>query len=372
MLDIICQNPVDSQYCKILRDIIIYGNIKESRAGATRSLFGKQMKFHLKDGFPLLTTKKVFMKGIIHELLWFLKGSTNIKYLVDNNVHIWDDDAYRYYKEAIEPWMNNSTTKCIDCKTKENVTLEVKSKEDFISQVKENKLYCIYKDGPNSEIKPIIYYRFGNLGPIYGYQWRSWDGEIDQIQEIIDTLKTNPNDRRIILSAYNVGALSNMALPPCHIMAQFYTRELSNIERFHLFNERNGNYWKNYIELDDEELDKLNAPKYALSCMFFCRSQDFPLGTPFNIASYALLTHMIAHVCNMDVDELIWNGGDCHVYLNQIDSVKEQLNRKGYKDLPKLILNPAIKDINDFKYEDIKIENYQSEDSIKIPLSVGL
>lgn len=374
MIEISCNNQVDQQYCEILRDIIFNGNLKESRAGSTKSLFGRQMRFNLKDGFPLLTTKKVFMKGIIYELLWFLKGSTNIKYLVDNNVHIWDDDAYRYYKEAIEPWMNDSTTKCIDCKTKENVTLVVKDKEDFISQVKENKLYCIYrKDNPNSGIKLITYYKFGNLGPIYGQQWRNWGGvEIDQIQEIINTLKTNPNDRRIILSAYNVGELKNMALPPCHIMAQFYTRKLSNAERFHLFNEHNGNYWKNYIELDNEELDKLNAPKYALSCMFFCRSQDFPLGTPFNIASYALLTHMIAHVCNMDVDELIWNGGDCHVYLNQIGSVKEQLNRKGFKDLPKLTLNPEIKNIDDFKYEDIKIENYQCEETIKIPLSVGL
>ena len=379
MLDIICQNPVDSQYCKILRDIIIYGNIKESRAGDTRSLFGKQMKFKLKDGFPLLTTKKVYMKGIIHELLWFLKGETNIKYLVENNVHIWDDDAYRWYCHLIDE--NNKIVEdlgVISSVSDDNMEqtynkLEKCSKEVFLSRcLNEFKFKYLYYVEPNNNEFGITIYKYGDLGPVYGKQWRNWNGEIDQIKDIIDTLKNNPNDRRIILSAYNVGELHNMALPPCHIMAQFYTRELSNIERFHLFNERNRKIWNNYIELDDEELDKLNAPKYALSCMFFCRSQDFPLGTPFNIASYALLTHMIAHVCNMDVDELIWNGGDCHVYLNQIESVKEQLKRSGYKDLPTLILNPEIKNINDFKYEDIKIENYKCEDSIKIPLSVGL
>ena len=365
-------NNVDEQYCSILNEIIEYGNNKITRAGETKSLFGKQMRFNLKDGFPLLTTKKVFMKGIIHELLWFLKGDTNIKYLIDNNVHIWDDDAYRFYMETMSDWINDPHVTCINCKTKENVKLSITNKEDFISEVKNNCLYCFVKNEPGMFNTPYRYYCFGDLGPIYGKQWRAWANEYDQISEIIQTLRNNPDDRRILLSAYNVGDLHNMALPPCHIMAQFYARKLNNMERLNWYCDHNDNKTDEYKTLSDNRLDALEVPKYALSCMFFCRSQDFPLGTPFNIASYALLTHMIAQVCNMDVDELIWNGGDCHVYLNQIDSVKEQLKRSGYKKLPTLKLNSEIKNINDFKFDDIKIENYQSEDAIKIPLSVGL
>lgn len=353
-------NNVDKQYLNILKDIIENGNYKNTRAGETKSLFGKQMRFNLKDGFPLLTTKKVFTKGIIHELLWFLKGDTNIKYLVDNNVHIWDDDAYRYYKELCN-------------KINRNLTREFNreySKEEFINRIKnENFVY----DTIVTQLLPLksFTYKLGNLGPIYGEQWRNWGGQ-DQIKNIVNVLKTNPNDRRIILTAFNVDELSDMALPPCHIMAQFYTKEMNTIERLNWLCEHNDNKYDEWKSATSEKLDELSVPKYALSCMFFCRSQDFPLGTPFNIASYALLTHMIAQVCNMDVDELIWNGGDCHVYLNQIDSITEQLSRKGYDKLPTLVLNKNVKDIDDFKFEDIKIENYQCEDVIKVPLSVGL
>lgn len=370
-------NNVDEQYCSILKEIIEFGNNKITRAGETKSLFGKQMRFNLKDGFPLLTTKKVFMKGIIHELLWFLKGDTNIKYLIDNNVHIWDDDAYRWYchlidknNEVVEKFGAISSVSANNMEQTYN-KIEKCTKDVFLNRcLNEFKFkHLNYINSDNNEFG-ITIYKYGDLGPIYGKQWRAWSNSHDQISEIIQTLKNNPDDRRILLSAYNVGDLHNMALPPCHIMAQFYARRLNNMERLNWYCDKNN--LNEYKFLSDDQLDTLEVPKYALSCMFFCRSQDFPLGTPFNIASYALLTHMIAQVCNMDVDELIWNGGDCHVYLNQIDSVKEQLKRKGYKKLPTLKLNSEIKNINDFKFDDIKIENYQSEDAIKIPLSVGL
>ena len=345
-------NNLDWKYIELLKSIISDGIIKDTRSGQVKSIFGHQMRINLQGGFPLLTTKKMFYKGIIHELLWFLKGDTNIKYLVDNNVHIWDDDAYRYYKSFC------------DFTKKDLEHYNILSKDEFISNIKNgnvNKFYDYYG------------YVLGDLGNVYGKQWRAWKDEkhnktIDQIESVINTLKTNPDDRRIILSSWNVSDLQTMALPPCHIMCQFYTKEIPLIERIRICKEKKGKSVES-----KEELDELNVPIRKLSCMFFCRSQDVPLGTPFNIASYALLTHLIAQVCNMVADELIYNGGDCHIYLNQWDGIVEQIGRDPYKyDLPKLWLNPEIKNIDDFKFEDVKILGYESYPQIKMPLSVGM
>ena len=301
----------------------------------------------------MLTTKKMFSKGVIHELLWFLKGDTNIKYLVDNGVNIWNDDAYRYYLELTKEQRGP------------NGLEEVYDKETFLKMVKLGS----FSEKILNRDKSIYYY--GDLGPVYGAQWINWNGEVNQIQDIIHKLKTNPDDRRIILSAWNPSAIPAMALPPCHYCCQFYTKEMT-------FNERKTWFIQNVrnTELDNitnEYMDEFNVPKRKLSCMFQMRSNDLPLGAPINYASYAILTHMIAQCVNMDVDELIFNGGDVHIYENQIPAFEEQLSRSPYKSaLPHLELNPNIKNIHDFIYDDIKIVGYESYPAIKFPLSVGL
>ena len=406
-------NNVDEQYLSLLKDIVENGVEKDTRAGRVKSLFGKQMRFDLKQGFPLLTTKKVFTKGIIHELLWFLQrpynshGSMNIEYLVRNGVHIWDDDAYRWFKTEIaegfskrplrneffvctnddegknahkkptyEYWIENEL-RHRDIEWLKNIT-----KEEFIDLT----LQRVEIHGSFMSI-----YRFGDLGPVYGKQWRAFgNSETDQIQSIINTLKTNPNDRRMLCVAYNPDELEDMALPPCHVMFQFYTRELTKNERMKIFNRRymNGQIpkkWYDWFEEyskgteegmdvampnDGSSYDIADIPKYGLSCMWTQRSCDVPLGIPFNIASYALLTHMIAEVVNMEPDELIASLGDCHIYMNQMDGVKEQLSRNGNK-LPKLEINRKVDSVEDFRFEDFVIKNYNPDPPIKYPLSVG-
>lgn len=236
----------------------------------TRSVFGQQMRFDLSRGFPLMTTKKMHLKSIIHELLWFIKGDTNVKYLQDNGVRIWNE------------WADEN----------------------------------------------------GDLGPIYGSQWRNWNGEgIDQLAQVVDKLKNNPNDRRMIVSAWNVSKIPEMHLPPCHMMFQFYVA--------------NG----------------------KLSCMLYQRSCDMFLGVPFNIASYALLTMMLAQVCNLEPGEFVHTLGDTHIYHNHFEQVKEQLRREPLP-LPTMRLNPQVKDINDFKYEDFTLENYECYGAIKAQVAV--
>lgn len=296
------------QYLELLSRIKTEGVVKTDRTGTgTKSVFGHQMRFDLSQGFPLLTTKKVFLKGIIHELLWFLNGDTNIKYLVDNGVHIWDNDAYRYYNEL-----------CV----KEGV-LPV-AMEEFLRAAQE---------GIES---PIEGYRFGDLNHVYGYQWRSWprpNGEaIDQIQQAVDLICKNPDSRRIIVSAWNVADVEQMALPPCHTLFQFYVAE------------------------------------GKLSCMLYQRSADTFLGVPFNIASYALLTMMMAQVCGLEAGEFIHTTGDTHLYLNHLEQVDEQLSRTP-RALPKMRINPDVKSIFDFKYEDFTLENYDPYPTIKAPMS---
>ncbi len=259
------------QYLDLLRDVLENGVDKMDRTGVgTRSVFGRQMRFDLNQGFPLMTTKKMHLKSIIYELLWFLKGDTNVKYLQDNGVRIWNE------------WADEN----------------------------------------------------GDLGPVYGSQWRNWNGEgIDQIAEVIEKLKKTPNDRRLIVSAWNVGKIAQMHLPPCHMMFQFY------------------------------------VANNKLSCMLYQRSCDMFLGVPFNIASYALLTMMIAQVCGYELGEFIHTLGDTHIYHNHFEQVREQLSRQPLP-LPKMKINPLIKDINDFKYEDFELQGYQSYEAIKGKVAV--
>ena len=294
------------QYLELLDKIRRDGVVRGDRTGTgTKGIFGYQMRFDLRDGFPLVTTKRLFLKGVIYELLWFLRGDTNIKYLVDNGVHIWDSDAYRYYNEL-----------CV-----RHGVLPV-DKDTFLAAA-----------GVES---PIEGYRFGDLNNVYGYQWRSWPtgdgGAIDQIIKVIETIKTNPNSRRMIVSAWNVADVDNMALPPCHTMFQFFVAE------------------------------------GRLSCQLYQRSGDTFLGVPFNIASYALLTMMIAKECGLEPGEFVHTLGDAHLYLNHLEQAEEQLSREPRK-LPTMHLNPEVNSIFDYTFEDFTLEGYDPHPAIKAPLS---
>ncbi len=262
------------QYHDLLQHILDNGTVKTDRTGTgTKSVFGYQMRFDLQKGFPMVTTKKVHLKSIVHELLWFIKGETNIQYLTDNGVSIWNE------------WADEN----------------------------------------------------GDLGPVYGKQWRSWatpTGQvIDQLKEVIETLKKSPDSRRIIVSAWNVGELSEMALMPCHALFQFYVAD------------------------------------NKLSCQLYQRSADVFLGVPFNIASYALLTMMVAQVCDFELGDFIWTGGDTHIYSNHFEQVATQLAREP-RALPTMTLNPAVKDIFSFTFDDFKLENYNPYPAIKAPVAV--
>ncbi len=294
------------QYLDLLRRIKTEGVVRGDRTGTgTKSIFGHQMRFDLSAGFPLLTTKKVYLKGIIHELLWFLSGDTNIRYLVENSVHIWDNDAFRFYNEL-----------CI-----RHGVLPL-DREAFLAAA--------------GELSPIDGYRFGDLNHVYGYQWRSWPkpdgGVIDQIAQAVELIRHNPESRRIIVSAWNVAEVDDMALPPCHVLFQFYVAE------------------------------------GRLSCQLYQRSADTFLGVPFNIASYALLTQMMAQVCGLQVGEFIHTTGDTHLYLNHMQQVDEQLTRTP-RPLPSICLNPDVKSIFDFRYEDFSLEGYDPHPAIKADMS---
>jgi thymidylate synthase len=261
-------------YLDLLAELLHTGTVKQDRTGTgTNSVFGRQMRFNLAEGFPLVTTKKVHVKSIIHELLWFISGSSNVRYLQENGVSIWNE------------WADEN----------------------------------------------------GELGPVYGKQWRSWPADngttIDQLAQVIEQIKSNPDSRRMIVSAWNVAQVPQMALPPCHALFQFYVAE------------------------------------GKLSCQLYQRSADYFLGVPFNIASYALLTELIAHVCNLKPGDFIWTGGDTHLYSNHFEQAREQLNRQPLP-LPTLALNPDVKSLFDFTYSDINIEQYQHHPAIKAPVAV--
>lgn len=348
-------NKVDKDYLDLLYNILYNGVEKETRSGRVKSVFSRTIRIDLKDGFPLLTTKKMFYRGIIEELLWFLSGSTNIKPLLEKNVHIWDSDAYRHYCNIVvaNNKLNNN-----------HFILTKLSKDEFIEKTFNNEVIKYVKSENNFDVK-VNEYKFGDLGPIYGYQWRNFGGSgVDQIKNIIDTLKKNPNDRRLLCVAYNPSDLDKMALPPCHVMFQFYVRKLT-------INDKKKYYCTihNTKTVNENELKLL--PNYGLSCKWSQRSVDTFLGLPFNIASYAALTYMIAEIVGMIPDELIGDLGDTHIYLNHMDAINEQLKRIGYDTLPTLTFNRKIDSIDDFKYEDFNITNYKSDGKISAPLSVG-
>jgi thymidylate synthase len=334
-------NNIDKQYQSLLQDIIDNGIEKKDRTGTgTISVFSRQIRHKMSDGFPLLTTKKMAFKTMVTELLWFLRGDTNIKYLVDNGTSIWNGDAYKNYTKSFLGYE------------------DIPSQEWFINEIKTN---------------PDFANRFGDLGPIYGKQWRAWKinlidpntmefvPPVDQIANLINDLKTNPDSRRLMVNAWNVGELDSMVLPPCHYSFQVYTRELSDEERLDLFKvdsiDRVDSYGK--------WLDDNGYPKRAISLMWNQRSVDTFLGLPFNIASYGLLLEIIAKEVNMVPDELIGNLGDVHLYSNHIKQAKEQIGREPFQ-LPKLTLEHSSLDPVELVY---KLEDYQSHPTIKAPLS---
>ena len=405
-------NKLDKDYTNLLQDILDNGVEKKDRTGTgTISVFGRQIRHKMSDGFPLLTTKKMYMKGIITELIWFLRGDTNIKYLVDNGCNIWNGDAYKSYLKRTEGGREDM----------------VFDKETFINEIKNN-------DSDHFWVK-----QFGDLGPIYGKQWRGWvrgvdydidyengiSDEIDQIENLIQDLKTNPDSRRLIVNAWNVGELDQMTLPPCHYGFQVYTRELSELERWNLYCETCNNLKTESIigstnkEQMNQYYEKYNIPTRAISLMWNQRSVDTFLGLPFNIASYGLLLEIIAKSVNMVPDELIGNLGDTHLYSNHIEQAKEQIGRElsfeeralMYKDkrnipaylnipfvrrgghnldeiqthtrepypLPTLKINSGNENWDLLDIDEIvnsldcdltfKLENYQSHPTIKAPLS---
>jgi len=361
-------NNIEHDYLKLLYDVFKNGELKEGRNGKTRSVFGRQIRHDMSEGFPLLTTKKMAWKQIVTELLWFLRGDTNIKFLVDNDCHIWDGDAYKNYISKTNEYKGDWPD----------------TMEEFINKIRTNDEFAK---------------KWGDLGPVYGAGWRNWNGEIDQIQDLISELKTNPDSRRLVVSAWNVGELDQMVLPPCHYGFQVYTRELCSGERRNWviknrsqqmpkFFDRLG--WEGNVA---EVLENFNAPTRAISLMWNQRSADMFLGLPFNIASYGLLLEIIAKAVGMVPDELIVNIGDAHLYLNHTEQAKEQMHRELYP-LPKLNINTewwptesgecgegpldATAVFNGFKddnfckclvEEDIQLSNYQSHPTIKAVLS---
>ena len=388
-------NKTDKVYIDLLNDIMENGVEKTTRAGDVYSVFGRQLRFDLKDGFPLLTTKKVFTKGIIHELLWFLQrpynshGSMNIEYLIRNGVHIWDDDAYRWFKTEIAEGFSKRplTNEFMVCVTDDEgksahkkpayeYWIENESRHrdiEWLKNITKEEFIDLTLQRVEIHGSFMSVYRFGDLGPIYGKQWRSFghDG-VDQIQNIINTLKTNPNDRRMLCVAFNPDQLEDMALPPCHVMFQFYTRPLNRYERHKwLVENADGDPDEDWLDVPHEEMDSLGVPKYGLSCMWTQRSIDCACGLPFNIASYALLTHMIAHLVNMIPDELVGSLGDCHIYKNHTAGVDEQVVREGSETLPTLKIKRKVESIEDFKYDDFEIVGYNPDPPIRYQLNVG-
>lgn len=286
------------KYLDLIKLVKNNGLPKEDRTKTgTISIFGSQERYNLEDEFPIITTKKVNFDAVVHELLWFIKGDTNIKYLVDNNVKIWNEWPYESFKKS-----NSFKNETID---------------EFIEKIKHDNEFAK---------------KWGDLGPVYGKQWNNFNG-INQLKKIIKEIKNNPSSRRLIISSWNPNEIENMLLPPCHCFFQFYVN------------------------------------KNKLSCQLYQRSADLFLGVPFNISSYSLLTYMVAQVCDLEPHEFIHTIGDCHIYSNHLESIDEQLSRD-VKKLPKIELNKNIKNLYDFKFEDIKLINYDFHPFIKAKVSV--
>lgn len=285
-------------YLDLCRHVMMHGDEKMDRTKTgTKSVFGYQMRFDLSEGFPLLTTKKVHLKSIIHELLWFIKGDTNIKYLVDHDVRIWNEWPYESFKKHAD--------------------YQGETMDQYVDKIKND---------------PEFADKHGDLGPVYGAQWRNFNG-VDQLQYVLDEIKNNPNSRRLILSAWNPAEIKHMALPPCHTMIQFYVNQ------------------------------------NKLSLQLYQRSADIFLGVPFNIASYALLLMMVAQVSNLEVGEFVHTLGDAHIYSNHFEQIELQLSREPRKR-PKMIINPNVKRLEDFKFEDFSLEDYHPHPAIKGKVAV--
>jgi len=357
-------NNIDFQYQRLLNYLVNEGVEKKDRTGTgTLSDFGWQIRHKMDEGFPLLTTKKMAWKSIVTELLWFLRGDTNIKYLVDNGCHIWNGDAYKNYCNAY-PYAEKSFQY-------EGSTIETRrmTKDEFIEQIKTDDEFAE---------------KWGELGPIYGQMWRDWDEDtgvkIDQIKNLIKDLKTNPDSRRLMVNAWNPTYIQHAVLPPCHYGFQVYTRELSTQERADIYYK--SNYVKDTFPTNDNGwnnlFDGFNIPKRAISLMWNQRSVDTFLGLPFNIASYGLLLEIIAKEVNMVPDELIGNLGDVHLYSNHIEQAKEQIGREPF-ELPTLkhmktdsFYKSLSEDQSLYSHldnTDFELENYQSHPAIKAPLS---
>jgi thymidylate synthase len=355
-------NNIDKQYQELLSDILNNGVEKEDRTGTgTISVFGRQIRHKMSEGYPLLTTKKMAFKTMVTELLWFLMGDTNIKYLVDNGCNIWNGDAYKNYKDGI---------------AKAGLFDFLLSEEEFINKIKTDDEFAE---------------KWGELGPIYGAQWRKWKGDTwvegntdgtegfylqseytDQIKNLINDLKTNPDSRRLMVSAWNVGELDQMVLPPCHYGFQVYTREMSLKERRKEWAKSLGkdeSYAKN---LFDEELDAKKFPRRKLSLMWNQRSVDTFLGLPFNIASYGLLLIILAKEVNMLPDELVGNLGDVHLYSNHLEQARKQIRRSSM-NLPKILIKDHLNDfdsiIDILRPKDFILDGYESHPTIQAPLS---
>ena len=328
-------NNIEHDYLKLLKDILDNGVEKQDRTGTgTISVFGRQIRHKMSEGYPLLTTKKMAFKTMVTELLWFLKGDTNIKYLVENNCHIWTGDAIKNYE-------------------KHNGEIDA---GPFVTKQEHFEDCILHKKGFARE--------WGELGPIYGTQWREWNyTDIDQIKNLIEQLKTNPDSRRLMVSAWNVGELDQMVLPPCHYGFQVYTRKLNLDERIDYLNKTTLSKSRDYFK---EHLDDMGIPERAISLSWNQRSVDTFLGLPFNIASYATLLELIAAEVNMVPDELIGNLGDTHLYSNHIKQATEQLKRDPMPYLPKLKLSNVDILNGEFDYE---VLHYHSHPSIKAPLS---
>ena len=366
-------NNIDKQYQILLQDILENGVEKKDRTGTgTISVFGRQIRHKMSEGYPLLTTKKMAFKTMVVELLWFLHGDTNIKFLLDNGCNIWNGDAYKNYcKKVIRDKDIRDYLKSYSLDANGVPSIELYTMVEFIEKIKTDDEFAK---------------KWGELGPIYGNQWRKWGSRnetnyilnttkqvkpgIDQIQNLINELKTNPDSRRLMVSAWNVGELDSMVLPPCHYGFQVYTRELTSQERFDYGYEK----VKRETGLDDVrvELNMDALPKRAISLMWNQRSVDTFLGLPFNIASYGLLLEIIAKEVNMVPDELVGNLGDVHLYKNHIEQAKEQIGREPF-ELPKLGMDyrdgEYNKDLTDFVPDDFVLFDYQSHPSIKAPLS---
>lgn len=375
-------NKVDTEYFRIVNDILTNGRLKKNRTGVdTIGIFGAQAKYNVDlNAFPLLTTKKVHWPAIVHELLWFISGSTNIKYLVDNNVRIWNEWAYKKYSDW---WENRAKFYTSPENMERDIPARQENKltqEEFVDKIKFDESFAN---------------RWGELGEgTYGGMWRafpfytmdnefvgsstvtgqgseSWVfGQVDQLQKVIDKLKTNPDDRRMIVSAWHPYWVDHCALPPCHCLFHFHTEELTLEERIDILQKQVGPVNLPKFEMwIIQKLNEENIPHRRLNCLLYQRSVDTALGKPFNIASYALLTAMIAQTVNMVPGMFTHSMGDTHIYVNHIDGLKLQLTREP-KKLPKVWLNPEVKSLFDFKYDDIKLLDYEFHPTIKFDVAV--